>query len=234
MSDKTGLLLDALAAHGTLRRFLPLDVSESALRAGVAAVHCAYPLLEIHGVVGDFEQHLGCLPLGGRRLVALLGSTIGNLVPSQRDSFLKELAGTLQPGDAVLVGVDLVKDERRLLAAYDDRAGVTAAFNRNVLAVLNRELGADFALHDFDHVVRYDRDEEWIEMHLQSTVPQTVHLPAITLTAEFTAGECLRTEISAKFRRSSFEGALEKAGLLPADWWTDAQGDYGLSLSFAC
>jgi L-histidine N-alpha-methyltransferase len=186
----------------------------------------------VHAVVGDFEHHLDELPGGGTRLVAFLGSTIGNFAPEPRARFLASLAATLAPGDALLLGTDLVKDVDRLVAAYDDSAGVTAAFNRNVLAVLDRELDADFDPEQFDHVARWDPDAEWIEMRLRARRAQTVHLRRLALTVAFAAGEELRTEISAKFRREGIEQELAAVGFRLAEWWTDPAGDFALSLSF--
>jgi L-histidine N-alpha-methyltransferase len=230
-SAKTRLLLDALAGAGTLRRFVPFDVSEPTLRAAGEAVVAEYPGVAVHAVVGDFERHLGLLPRDGRRLVAFLGGTIGNLAPPERAKFLSEVAGMLSPGDALLLGTDLVKDEGRLRAAYDDAAGVTAAFNRNVLHVLNRELDADFAPERFAHVAHWDAAEEWIEMRLRSDSAQTVHVRALGLDVAFAAGEELRTEISAKFRRPRVEAELGAAGMALRQWWTDAAGDFALSLA---
>jgi L-histidine Nalpha-methyltransferase len=231
-SEKTRLLLDALRDAGTLERFVPFDVSEQTLRDAAAAVAREYEGVRVHAVVGDFEHHLGELPDGGTRLVAFLGSTIGNLAPEARSEFLADLAETLAPGDALLLGTDLVKDIDRLVAAYDDRAGVTAAFNRNVLSVLDHELDADFDPDAFEHVARWNTDSEWIEMWLRSRRAQTVHLRKLGLTVEFAAGEELRTEISAKFRRAGIERELSAAGFHLAEWWTDPAGDFALSLSF--
>ena len=230
-SEKTRLLLDALTAGGTLRHFVPLDVSEATLRAAGDALAEAYPGLQVHGVVGDFERHLEPLPGRGRRLVAFLGSTIGNLPPLRRKDFLAQLTGALQSGDALLLGTDLVKEPARLEAAYDDAAGVTAAFNRNVLSVLNRELGANFVPDRFEHVARWEPEPEWVEMSLRSTRAQQVALPAIPMEADFGAGEEMRTEISAKFRRSGVEAELAAAGLDLRRWWTDPAGDFALSLA---
>jgi L-histidine N-alpha-methyltransferase len=174
---------------------------------------------------------LGRIPRGGRRVIAFLGGTIGNLHPDQRAVFLGQVASGMHPGEVFLLGTDLVKDIDRLEAAYDDAAGVTAEFNRNVLRVINRRLGADFVAERFAHVARFDKDAEWIEMLLRSEVDQTVHVPALELTVEFAAGEEMRTEISAKFRRSVVESELAAAGLRPTDWWTDSRGDFALSLS---
>jgi L-histidine N-alpha-methyltransferase len=230
-SEKTRLLLDALRSAGTLRRFVPFDVSETTLRGTAAAIGAEYPGVEVHAVAGDFERHLDLLPGGGRRLVAFLGGTIGNLLPHARARFLRQIAAGLGRDDAFLLGTDLVKDPARLVAAYDDAAGVTAEFNRNVLHVLNRELGADFEPERFAHVACYDSENEWIEMRLRSTEAQVVKLPALDLIVEFGAGEEMRTEVSAKFRRVGVERELAAAGLRLVEWWTDPAGDFALSLS---
>ena len=232
-SEKTRLLLDAcVAGGGRLRRFIPFDVSEATLRQAATAVAAEYPAVDVHAVCGDFDHHLGTIPGGGRRLVAFLGGTIGNLDPKQRAEFLAALAANLAPGDGLLLGTDLVKDPARLVAAYDDAAGVTAAFNRNVLAVVNRELDADFDVDRFAHVALWDEDQEWIEMRLRSTVAQDVTVAELGLVAAFEAGEEMRTEISAKFRRDGVDAELAAAGLDLARWWTDPAGDFGLSLAF--
>ncbi|MEA2826509.1 MAG: L-histidine Nalpha-methyltransferase [Actinomycetota bacterium] len=239
-SEKTRLLLDAFVARAEgggadrtpFRRFVPFDVSETTLREAAAAVAVEYPTVQIHAVVGDFEHHLGTLPSGGRRMVAFLGGTIGNLDPKPRAQFLADLAAGLEPGDSLLLGTDLVKDVDRLVAAYDDGAGVTAAFNRNVLAVVNRELDADFAPDRFAHVALFDTDQEWIEMRLRSERRQQVRVGDLDLVVDFEAGEDMRTEISAKFRRQGVESELSAAGLALTRWWTDPAGDFALSLSF--
>ncbi len=231
-SHKTRLLLDALAAAGSLTRVVPFDVSEATLRRAADALAASYPGVEVHAVVGDFERHLHLLPRGGRRLVAFLGGTIGNLEPAPRAAFLADVAGDLAPGDGLLLGTDLVKEPGRLVAAYDDATGVTAEFNVNVLRVLNRELGADFEPRAFRHVAHWDPHQERIEMRLRSLASQTVTLPAIDLGVAFAEGEELRTEVSAKFRREGVEAELAAAGLRLARWWTDAAGDFALSLSF--
>jgi dimethylhistidine N-methyltransferase len=230
-SEKTRLLLDALSAAGTLTRFVPFDVSETTLREAAAAVFDEYPGVEVHAVAGDFERHLDLLPGGGRRLIVFLGGTIGNLLPEARAQFLAEIAAGLGPDDAFLLGTDLVKDPIRLVAAYDDAAGVTAEFNRNVLLVLNRELGADFDPDRFEHVARFDTENEWIEMRLRSTVAQVVHVPALDLVVPFEQGEEMRTEVSAKFRRDKVQRELAAAGLRMVEWWTDPAEDFALSLS---
>jgi len=232
-SEKTRILLDALRTAGTLRGFVPFDVDAATLKAAAGAVASEYPGVEVHPVVGDFEGDLGLLPAGGRRLVAFLGSTIGNLDPDARAAFLGRVGVALRSGDAFLLGVDLVKDTARLEAAYDDAAGVTAAFNRNLLYRINRELEADFAPERFDHVARFDADAEWIEMRLRSQVDQVVTIGALGLSVAFAAGEEMRTEISAKFRAEGMEAELTAAGLSPLRFWTDPAGDFGLSLAVA-
>lgn len=230
-SDKTRTLLEAFAATGQLRRFVAFDVNEATVRAAGAALAEELPGLLVHSVVGDFEHHLGELPVEGRRLVAFLGSTIGNLDPAERKSFFADLASNLRSGDALLLGTDLVKDVGRLEAAYDDAQGVTAEFNLNVLRVVNRELGADFDLTGFRHRAFFDPHEEWIEMRLVSERAQTVRIEALALEVEFAAGEELRTEISAKFRRTRVEGELAGAGLQLVRWMTDPADDFALSLA---
>ncbi|MEY2567592.1 MAG: L-histidine Nalpha-methyltransferase [Actinomycetota bacterium] len=231
-SEKTRLLLDAGVEAGSLRRFVPFDVSETTLRDAAAEIACEYPALDVHGVVGDFDHHLGLLPGGGRRLVAFLGGTIGNLTPSERKRFLAELVSGFEPGDGLLLGTDLVKDVGRLEAAYDDGAGVTAEFNRNVLLVVNDALGADFDPARFQHVAFFDLDNEWIEMRLRSRSTHVVRVPGCDdLRVAFEAGEEMRTEISAKFRRPGVESELNAVGLELTEWWTDSAGDFALSLS---
>ncbi|SDY91661.1 L-histidine Nalpha-methyltransferase [Micromonospora pattaloongensis] len=232
-SDKTRLLLDALRAHGSLGAFVPLDVSETALRESVAAIAAEYPALQVHGVVGDFTRHLRHLPRGGTRTVAFLGGTIGNLLPGPRARLLAELRDLLEPGEWLLLGADLVKDPAVLVPAYDDALGVTAEFNRNVLHVLNRELGADFDPGAFDHVARWDPGHEWIEMRLRARTPMRVRLPELGVTIAFDAGEELLTEVSAKFRRDRLTAELATAGFAVRYWWTDPEGLFSLSLSRA-
>jgi L-histidine N-alpha-methyltransferase len=230
-ADKTRLLLDALAAQGTLASFVPVDVSETALIEAARRVDGEYPGLAVTAVVSDFEEHLGLPSGGGSRLVAFLGGTIGNLVPEQRAAFLAAIRARLGPGDALLLGTDLVKDPAVLHAAYDDAAGITAAFNKNVLAVLNARLGANFDLATFDHVALWDPVQEWIEMRLRSDERQIVSLPAIGLTVPFAEGEEMRTEVSAKFRPDGVAAELSAAGFTMLHWWTDTGGQFGLSLS---
>ncbi len=230
-SEKTRMLLDALRDNGSLRRFIPFDVDAGVLNAAGAAIQREYPGIEIDAVCGDFEEHLDEIPRVGRRLVAFLGSTIGNLTPGPRADFLSALSDTLQPGDSLLLGTDLVKDVGRLVRAYDDSAGVTAKFNRNVLAVVNRELDADFDLEAFEHIARWNAEEERIEMWLRATSEQRVHIAALDLAVDFAAGEEMLTEVSCKFRPDGVEAELAAAGLRRTHWWTDPAGDFGLSLS---
>jgi L-histidine N-alpha-methyltransferase len=228
--EKARVLLDALTAQGTCSRYVAADVSESALLESTATLTEEYPQLEVRGVVADFEAHLDQLPAGGRRLVAFLGGTIGNLVPEQRSRFLGGIARILRPDDAFLLGTDLVKDPERLVRAYDDAAGVTAAFDLNVLAVINRELDADFDLSAFRHRSVWDADNEWIEMRLRSLREQTVTIRGLDLQVHFADGEEMRTEISAKFRQEGLMAEAGAVGLRIAEWWTDAAGDFALSL----
>jgi L-histidine Nalpha-methyltransferase len=230
-SEKTRLLLDALHGSGSLRRYVPFDVDESILSIAAAAIQEEYAGVEIKAVCGDFEEHLGEIPGGGRRLFVFLGSTIGNLTPGPRAEFLKSLADVMRPDDSLLLGTDLVKDTDRLLRAYDDSAGVTARFNRNVLAVVNRELDADFDVDAFRHVARWNADEERIEMWLRTDRPQRVRVGALDLTVEFAAGEEMLTEVSSKFHPGGVSAELAGAGLRRVRWWTDAAGDFGLSLA---
>jgi L-histidine N-alpha-methyltransferase len=232
-SEKTRLLMDALADAGHLRRFVPFDVSEETLRASAAAIVGEDPGLEVHAVVGDFGRHLGFLPEGRRRLIAFLGSTIGNLAPAERASFLGAVETTLNPGEALLLGVDLVKDVGQLEAAYNDPGELTAEFNRNILHVLNRELKGNFEPEEFAHVARWDGDKEWIEMILRSSREQAVVLEDLYLQVSFAAGEEMRTEISAKFRRERVEAELADAGLELERWWPHRSGDFALALALA-
>lgn len=229
-SDKTRHLLDAM---GELEVYVPVDVSESALtHAGEALVE-ERPGLQVHALIADFTGSLTLPATPGPRLVAFLGGTIGNLVPAERAEFLSSIRAILTPGDTFLLGTDLVKDEETLVRAYDDASGVTAAFNKNVLNVVDRELGADFHPDAFDHVALWDAGNEWIEMRLRARTAQTVKIPALDLAVDFAAGEELRTEVSAKFRKEGVREELAAAGLELGHWWTDAEGRFALSLATA-
>jgi L-histidine N-alpha-methyltransferase len=232
-SEKTRLLLDALRAAGRLRRIVLLDVDEVTLAESVERLAREYPEADVRGVVGDLERHLGDLPREGRRLVCFLGSSIGNFDVEHRPHFLRALRGAMDPGESFLLGVDLVKEPERLVAAYDDAAGVTARFSLNLLSVLNEELGADFDLDRWEHVPRWDADRELMDIRLRSREAQVVRIPALGLEVPFAEGEELHTEISAKFRREGIERELREAGFEPREWWTDEGGDFGLSLSAA-
>lgn len=226
MSAKTTLLLDALAP----RRFVAFDVCHDAIVTGATMLAARYPTIEISGVVGDFERHLGAIPRGEQRLVAFLGSTIGNLDPAQRAAFLTHLAEQLEPGEQVLLGADLVKEIGRLEAAYNDAQAVTAAFNLNLLDRMNRELGANFAPDRFSHVARWNAAHERIEIWLRSETEQHVTIPAAATEVRFGRGEKLHTEISTKFRRDRLGDELSTAGFDETAWWTDRGNDFSLSL----
>jgi L-histidine N-alpha-methyltransferase len=229
---KTRVLLDALEEAGTLRRYVPVDVTESMVRACAEELTGEYPGLSVHGVIGDFERHLEHVPAAvGPRIVAFLGGTIGNFPPGSRRRFLRDIRGMLGRGDHLLMGADLVKDPAVLEAAYDDAQGLTAEFNRNLLRVLNRELDAEFDPADFEHVARFDSENEWIEMRLRARREHTTRLRALDLSVHFEEGEEMRTEISAKFTRARLAADLQAAGLELVRWLTDAQEQFALTLS---
>jgi L-histidine Nalpha-methyltransferase len=232
-TTKARLLLDAMAANGGARRYVPVDVSERVVREAAEELVDRYPGLSVHGVVGDFERHLDRIPPGehGPRVIALLGGTIGNFPPGSRRRLLREVAVLLGPEDHFLMGADLVKDPDVLEAAYDDGAGVTAEFNRNILHVLNRELDADFEPDRFDHVAFFDRDREWIEMRLRSQRDCAVRVGALDLDVEFAAGEEMRTEISAKFTRERLRRDYAAAGLELAEWYADGEEKFAVTLA---
>ncbi|MFG3127076.1 L-histidine N(alpha)-methyltransferase [Streptomyces tendae] len=232
-SEKTRVLLDALTGQNGLRGYVPVDVSESALVQAGQALVAERPGLAVHALIADFTAGLTLPETPGPRLVAFLGGTIGNLLPEERAAFLSSVRALLAPGDSLLLGTDLVKDEGVLVRAYDDAAGVTAEFNKNVLSVVNRELEADFATAAFDHVALWNAEREWIEMRLRSRTAQTVKIQALDLAVDFADGEELRTEVSAKFRREGVRAELAAAGLDLAHWWTDDEGRFALSLSVA-
>jgi L-histidine Nalpha-methyltransferase len=220
-SRKTRLLLEAMHRHGSGRRYAPLDVSEDAMEGAAKALTDDYPWLEFDGFIADFTADLPRVPRRGRRLLAFLGSTIGNLDGPERAELLRGVAAALRPGDRFLLGVDLVKDSAVLEAAYDDAAGVTAEFNRNMLHVLNRELDADIPVEAFDHVAVYDEAAERIEMWLRARRPLTLRFPTLDLRVGFEPGEALRTEISCKFTRPKVERELAAAGLSLEAWHED-------------
>jgi L-histidine Nalpha-methyltransferase len=232
-SEKTHLLLDAFRAAGTLRGYVGFDVDEVTLAQAAASLATEYPGLQVAGVVGDFERHVPALSgVGsGRRMIAFLGSTIGNLEPVPRAAFLRDVRAALRPGDSFLLGADLVKDPARLVAAYDDAAGVTAEFNRNVLRVINAALDADFDPEAFAHVALWDAERSRIEMRLRALRDMRVTVRGLDLTVAFEAGEQMRTEVSTKFLRPALEAELTASGFTPISFYTDPAGDFGLSLS---
>ncbi|WP_026449047.1 L-histidine N(alpha)-methyltransferase [Actinopolyspora mortivallis] len=232
-SSKTVLLLDALRKNGTLECFVPSDVSHAALRGALSRLSVDYPEVDLHAVVGDFETTLEVLPRADTRMIALLGGTIGNMEPWQRDRFLRQVRGALDGGEWLLLGTDLVKDPERLRRAYDDGAGVTAEFNRNVLHVLNHGLRADFPVEEFVHCARYDGRRERVEISLRSPRAMRVWLDEAALAVELSAGEEIETEISAKFRYSGVRTELHEAGFELVDWYTDRDRDFAVALARA-
>lgn len=230
-SDKMRTLLDAFWATGQLERFVPLDVSEATLRHAAEVLADRYPGLRVHGIVGDFTLHLSRLPRDGTPMVAFLGSTIGNLYVEERRTFLATIADNLPSGGSLLLGFDLVKDVDRLIAAYDDSRGVTAAFTRNMLRVLNRELSADFLPDTFDHVAFWDPVQERMDLRLRANDDQIVRIPGAGLSLEIHDGEEIRVEVCTKFRVPSIIGELEEAGFSVRQFWTDEPGDVGLTLA---
>jgi L-histidine N-alpha-methyltransferase len=232
-AEKARILLGAMQRAGTLRRYVPVDVSESAVQEAARQLVDEYDGLSIHGVIGDFQRHLDRVPAadGPPRIVALLGGTIGNFPPGTRRALLREIGGLLGDQDRLLLGTDLVKDPAVIEAAYDDSQGVTAEFNRNVLHVINRELDADFTPDAFDHVAFFDRRHEWVEMRLRARRPCSVLIAGLGLRVEFAAGEELRTEISAKFTRARIEADFRAAGLRLDRWYTDPDDLFALSVA---
>ncbi len=230
-SEKTRLLLDALRAEGTLTLFAPLDVSREILVASAHDVAAQYPGVGVHAVVGDFERHLHAVPPGAPRLLAFLGSTIGNLVPARRERFLREVAEMLESDDSFLLGVDLVKAPDRIEAAYNDSAGVTEAFTRNALTNLDRELGSRFDQSEFAFEAKWHEEREWVEIGLRSLREQVIALPVLEVDVSFAEGELLRVEVSAKFRRERVEAELGAAGLTVEHWWSDEADDFALLLA---
>jgi L-histidine Nalpha-methyltransferase len=228
---KTRVLLDAMLDAGCLETYCPVDISEEITRETAMRIAAEYDDIAIRGLVCDFELDLERIPVAAPRVIALLGGTIGNFEPQQRAGFLHRVSHLLGPEDRFLLGTDLVKDPATLEAAYNDSQGITAAFNKNVLAVLNRELDADFDLDAFEHVARWDPENLWIDIRLRSLTNQVVNVLALDMQAAFSAGEEMRTEISTKFARPGLEGIYAEAGLELTDWWTDADGLYALSLA---
>jgi L-histidine N-alpha-methyltransferase len=229
-ATKTRVLLDAMRDAGCLRAYAPVDISEHITRATAGAIAAEYGIT-VHGLVCDFERDLERIPLRGPRVIALLGGTIGNFEPAQRASFLARVANLLGDDDRFLLGTDLVKDRATLEAAYNDSAGVTAEFNKNVLAVLNDRLQCDFDLDSFEHVAIWDDENLWMDIRLRSLARQVVNVSALDMQVAFDRGEEMRTEISTKFAREGLAGIYAESGLEMIDWWTDPDGLYGLSLA---
>lgn len=231
-SEKTATLLTAFTGTGQLERFVAVDVSEATLRDATVEIAHAHPGLEVRGIVGDFTLHLSHLPRGGRRLVAFLGGTIGNLYVEERAAFLGALADCLEPGDSILLGTDLVKDADRLVAAYDDPGGVTAEFVLNSFRVLNRVLGADFDLDAFNYVPMWDARMHRMDLRLRAEAPQRVRIPGAGVDIELASGEEIRVEICTKFRPDDLRAELSAAGFTVGRILIDPAGDYALTLAF--
>ena len=228
---KTRVLLDAMSDACCLDTYCPVDISEEITRDTANRIADEYDEVDVRGLVCDFELDLERMPIGGPRMIALLGGTIGNFAPQQRAGFLRRICNLLGPEDSFLLGTDLVKDRKTLEAAYDDSQGVTAEFNKNVLEVINRELEANFDLGLFEHHAYWDPENLWVDIRLRSMARQVVTVSALGLTVSFDAGEEMRTEISTKFARQGLEGIYAEAGLELAGWWTDPEGLYALSLA---
>jgi L-histidine N-alpha-methyltransferase len=232
-AEKTRVLMDAMLDACCLKTYCPVDISEAITQETARRIAGEYDTIMVHGLVCDFELDLERIPVAGPRVIALLGGTIGNFEPQQRAGFLRRISNLLGPKDRFLLGTDLVKDRKTLELAYDDPQGVTAEFNKNVLTVLNRELGADFDPDSFEHVARWDDENLWVDIRLRSLANQVVHVSHLDMPVPFAAGEEMRTEISTKFVRPGLEGIYAEAGLELTDWWTDAEGLYALSLARA-
>ncbi|HEY2213997.1 MAG TPA: L-histidine N(alpha)-methyltransferase [Acidimicrobiales bacterium] len=229
--EKTRVILDALSDLGTLNRYIPFDVSDEFLRGAASSLCDEYEGMAVHLVIGDFNQHLAAIPTDGRRMVAFLGGTIGNFNPEQRARFLFDLNCTMTSDDSLLLGTDLVKDRGRLVAAYDDSAGVTADFNRNVLLVLNEQLGGNFDPELFSHVALWNEDEHRIEMRLRAKTASEVTLQAANIQVTFEQGEDLLTEISCKFTPERVAAELDEAGFVVDDMWGADDGEFLLTLA---
>jgi L-histidine Nalpha-methyltransferase len=226
-ATNTRFLLDAL----TLERFVPFDVSERMLQTSADAIAAAYPGISVEPIAGDFERDLAALPTEGPRLIALLGSTIGNLYPEQRAKLVASLARELREDDSLLLGLDLVKGIARLDAAYHDPTGVTEAFVRNALTAVNRELDATFEQGRFVYEPRWDAAHEWMDIGLRAREAHIVAVRGLALEIPIDQGERLRVEISSKFRREKLEAELRSAGFQVRSWWTDRLGDFAVVLA---
>jgi L-histidine N-alpha-methyltransferase len=232
-SRKTRVLLDALHRAGAAVRYVPMDVNEWIVRRTATLLLHDYDDLHVHGIVGDYSRDLDRIPGGKSRLVLFLGSTIGNLTPKATTAFLTAVRARLNEADRLLLGIDLVKPIEVLEAAYNDTAGVTEAFSRNVLSVLNRELDGNFDLERFAHIAYFNDNASQIEIFLESTAAQEVRFGRIDLTVRFAKGERVHTEISRKFTRDGVESALREAGYTLERWYTPANEYFGLALARA-
>ncbi|MFI8566388.1 L-histidine N(alpha)-methyltransferase [Rhodococcus sp. NPDC078407] len=230
-SEKTKILLSAGVKYGSLKSYVPQDVSVTALEGAIEQITQEFPALEVRGIVSDFTDTLHNLPSDQARTIAFLGGTLGNLIPEERREFLGAIAAALDTGEHLLLGVGLVIDPDVLVPAYDDAAGVTAQFNRNVLAVINSRLGGNFDIESFEHVALWNAEQEWIEMRLRATSPQEVYLADLDLHVQFDAGEDLRTEISAKFRPEGITEELAAVGFDVEHLWSDAESRFALILA---
>jgi L-histidine N-alpha-methyltransferase len=225
------VLLDAMQSTGRLRHYVPLDISDTTIWEAATALADEYPGLAVHAVVGDFHRHLSLLPREGLRLFAFLGGTIGNLAPAQRRRFLVDLDCVMDPGDRLLLGTDMVKDRATLVRAYDDGDGITAQFNRNVLHVLNRQLGADFEPDRFEHVAKWNEEDQRIEMWLRASGDQHIRIADLDLEVEFRAGEEMLTEISSKFDPDGLEAELGACGFVVEATWASDGDEFLMTLA---
>ncbi len=229
-SRKTLMLIEAMRNAGSGTRYVPIDISEDALRAAALELCTEYRWLGVDALVGDYLADLEKVRRHGRRLIIFLGSTIGNYAPTMRYSLLRSVAAALDPGDAFLLGVDLVKDEATMVAAYDDAAGLSAAFNLNILNVVNRELGGDIPVDAFEHVARFDRQYSCMAQSLRATRKVVANIRALDLAVTFVEGEEIHTEIACKFTRAEVEDNFTAAGIHLDEWLTDSKGQFALAL----
>lgn len=230
-ATKTRLLLDAMQEAGRLGLYIPFDVSETEVRRVAEELVDEYPGLQVHGIVADFLHHLGAIPTGGNRLVLLLGSTIGNFNRDSAVDFLGRICAQMESCDHLLLGVDLIKDVARIEAAYNDRLGITAHFNRNILRVVNRAAGADFDVDGFSHRATYNRDFHRMELYLVAKRSMTVRLDAIDTIVDFDQGDAVLTEISSKYSPEMVDSMLQQAGLQTARWFEHPEGSFALALA---
>lgn len=229
-STKTQMLIEAMYRSGPGRRYVPIDISEDALREAAGELCESYTWLEIEGLVGDYVADLAKIRRRGRRLIVFLGSTVGNYEPTMRYSLLRSVAAALAPGDSFLLGVDLVKDEPTMVAAYDDSTGVSAEFNLNILRVVNRELDGDIPLEAFEHVTHFDTELSCMAQSLRATRPVVANLRALDLAVTFNEGEEIHTEVSCKFTREQVEQDFDAVGMRVDQWLTDSKGRFALVL----